>query len=188
MSARREFNRLIGWLGVALVLLVVSGGGPAACAHDVREMTVDVRVHPDRTELVVVVSAHFAGVMLDESGGAPAVTADAFVVLHPRLEARGRQLCVLRSVGAEDRLVPLTDIDILQGGRDELVFFLRYGPVGGEALGLAVPLLERIDPGYVVSVRVVDAKRRLLGAQALTRGSASLTVPIVAGASAAAKG
>jgi hypothetical protein len=48
--------------------------------------------------------------------------------------------------------------------------------------------LERIDPGYVVSVRVVDAKRRLLGAQALTRGAASLTVPIVAGASAAVKG
>ncbi len=183
MSPRRVFNRLIGWLGFALALV----GGTVALAHDVREMTVDARVHPDRIELVVVVSAHFAGVILDESGAGPAVTAETFAVLLPGLEARGRELCVLRSAGAGAGVLPLTGIDVVQGTQDEVIFFLGYAAAGGEGFTLTVPLLDRIDAGYLVSVRVVDAKRRALGAKALARGEASLAVPAADGRSGAAK-
>jgi hypothetical protein len=186
MSSRRAFNRMVGWLG--LMLAVGVGGGASALAHDVREMTVDARVHPDRVELVIVVSAHFAGVILDESGVGPAVTAESFAAVRPRLEEKGRELCVLRSVGDAERVVPLVGIDVVQGAQDEVMFFLGYAAVGGEALSLAVPLLDRIDAGYLVSVRVLDAKRRALGAKALARGEASLTVPVAAGANGATKG
>ncbi len=186
MNSRRVISRLVGWLGLALAFGV--GGVSAAFAHDVREMTVDARVHPDRVELVIVVSAHFAGVILDESGGGPAVTAETFAALRPRLEKKGRELCVLRSAGDGERVLPPVGIDVVQGAQDEVMFFVGYGPVGGEALNLAVPLLDRIDAGYLVSLRVMDAKRRALGAKPLARGDASLTVPFAAGANGAAKG
>lgn len=184
MNLRILFNRL----QVGLGLILAAGGGTVVLAHDVREMTVDARVHADRTELVVVVSAHFAGVIIDESGAGPAVTAETFAAWRPSLEAKGRELCVLRAEGEGVVAVPLTTIDVIQGAQDEVMFFLGYGAAGGERLTLAVPLLDRIAAGYLVSVRVVDEKRRLLGAKALARGEATLTFPLVAGIKAAAKG
>ncbi len=162
-------------VGLALAL-GAWGGAAAAFAHDVREMTVDARVHADRIEVVVVVSAHFAGVILDETGGGGPLSADNFAASHALLEARARHLCVLRS--GEGETLPLVGLDVVRGEQDEVMFFLGYGPAGGPDLSLEVPLLERLEAGYTVAVKVIDEKRRPLAAGALTRGQARLAVSV----------
>jgi hypothetical protein len=149
-----------------------------AQAHEVKEMTISARLHADRTDLVVVASNHLAATILAGPGGRlPVLNAETFATLHPALEEQGKNLCTLATGENNARALAPTALDVLLGQDGEVEFFLAYPPVTDGTLRLEAVVLARLEPGYVVNLKVLDTKRRLLAAKALTRGDAGVTVP-----------
>ncbi|MEY4489399.1 MAG: hypothetical protein RIQ79_1907 [Verrucomicrobiota bacterium] len=181
MTTKSVSSQVVYFLGWILVLLTAP---LAASAHDIKEMSINARVHADRIELRVVTSNHMASALLalGTEGQAAALDAETFASLRPRLETRGKELLSLWTGGKTARELPVTAIDVLLGQQNEIEFFLTYAPATDGALRIDAKVLDQIENGYVVTLLVFDAKRTQIGAKAMKRGDSSLTVPLAGNA------
>ena len=179
MAQTRAFLsfRTVWLLGCVLAGLAAPATG--ARAHDIKEMTIAARVHADRIDLVVVASNHMAATLLaGPEGKPPVLTPVTFAALHPALEAQGKKLCLLSSGEDKPRVLAPTSIDVLLGQEDEVEFYLVYPPAAGGTLRLEAAALARLEAGYTVNLKVLDAKRKPLASQALTRDEPGVTISL----------
>ena len=176
--------RTLGLLAVWLAGLL----GPAtAVGHELKEMTIQARVHADRVDLVIVVSPHMAGAILtgtDESR-ITAINADTFPALRAELEIRAKKICTLTTGEEPARELAPGATDLVLGQENEVEFFLTYPFAINGPLRLKAAVLERIPAGYTASLRVIDAKRNLLAAKVLSREDADVTIPLATSAAGA---
>ncbi len=61
---------------------------------------------------------------------------------------------------------------------DELSFFFSYSAPAGRSIRFELGVMERLDPGYQVTIEVLDSKRKPLGAKPLTRGDSALEISL----------
>lgn len=148
----------------------------SASAHEVKEMTARARVFSDRVEMVVTVSTHMAGVLLAD----PKVelTPDTVPALRARLEAQARAFCTLLP-GGKKALAP-TSVDVVMTTAEELSFYLTYPAIGQSPLRFEMTVLDRLEPGHVITLEVLDAARKPLGSKQLKRGESVIEVPLPA--------
>jgi hypothetical protein len=177
MTTKSVSSQVVYFLGWILVQLTAP---VAACAHDIKEMSINARVHADRIELRIVTSNHMAAALLASGKDDTTTTLDAesFAALRPSLETRGRTLLALWSGEKAARALPVTAIDVLLGQQNEIEFFLTYAPATEGTLRFDAKVLEQVEDGYVVTLLVFDAKRTQISAKAMKRGDSSLTLPL----------
>lgn len=179
-----------GWLCV-LVCVLLPG---SVYAHDIKEMTISARLHADRIDVVITTSPHLASAILadaDSEKGRPEkvevfLNADTFAELRPKFEAQGKRLCSLWTGAEPAQELDLVRIDVVARDDGEVSFYVTYPPAAEGGLRFDAVVLERLDPGYVVVLEVLDAKRKRLGLKALVRGDSSLTLPHAGDAAAVA--
>jgi hypothetical protein len=140
----------------------------------VKEMTARARIFNDRVEMVITVSAHMASVLLADPPAVP--TPETVPALRARLEAQARAFCNLLP-GGNKALAP-TSVDVVMTTAEELVFYLTYPASTGSPLRFEMVVLDRLEPGLVVTLDVLDAARKSLGSKQLKRGDSVLDVPL----------
>jgi hypothetical protein len=183
MTRRPMSFRTVYWLALILAGLA---SPLTARAHDVKEMTINARVHPDRVELRIIASNHMGATLLGSADGKDVVlNAETFASLRPALEAQGKRICVLLCDGKPPRTLPVTAIDTLLGQQDEVEFFITYGAPSGPTLVFDATVLDRVQEGCAVTLVVSDAKRNPLGAKALKHDDSRLTVALASAATTA---
>ena len=144
-------------------------------------MTIAVRLHADRIDLVVVASNHMAAAILAGAGGKPPVLNPATLrALRPALEAQGKKLCSLSTGEKDPRPLAPASVDVLLGHEDEVEFFITYPPATDSSLRLEAAVLGRLETGYTVHLTMLDTKRKPLAAKALTREDPGITLPLPA--------
>jgi hypothetical protein len=61
---------------------------------------------------------------------------------------------------------------------EELSFYLTYPAVTQSPLRFEMVVLDRLEPGNVITIEVLDAARKVLGGKQLKRGENALEIPL----------
>lgn len=141
-------------------------------------MTARARILSDRVEMAITVSAHMAGVLMGEPKAVP--TPETVPALRARLEAQARAFCTLLP-GGKKALAP-TSVDVVMTTSEELGFYLTYPAVAQSPLRFEMTVLDRLEPGNVVTIEVLDAARKPLASKPLTRDGKAIDIPLPANA------
>jgi len=167
-------------------LAVMAAVSISASAHEVKEMTARARVFSDRVEMVITISTHMASVLLaDPKEPSVEPTPGMVPALRTRLDAQARAFCSLLP-GGKKALAPAS-VDVVMTTSEELSFYLTYPAVNQSPLRFEMPVLDRIEPGNVVALEVLDATRKVIGTKQLKRGESALEIPLADNAPAPAK-
>lgn len=140
-------------------------------------MTSRARVFSDRVEMVVTVSAHMATVLLaDPKLPEVAPTPETIPALRARLEAQARAFCSVLP-GGKKALEPAS-VDVVMKTSEELSFYLTFPAATLSPLRFEMTVLDRLEPGNVVTLEVLDAARKRLGGKELKKGDNALDIPL----------
>ena len=83
-------------------------------------------------------------------------------------------------------LAPVS-VDVVMTTSEELRFYLTYPAVTQSPLRFEMPVLDRIEPGNVITLEVLDVSRKVIGTKQLKRGEIAFEIPLPDNAPAPAK-